>query len=88
MIDLSEGRCGIDIVASGVSKNQRDRVRIVKEIVKDLSAGQDHGAPLPEIIAEAERKGIDADKTREVLKQLARDGSVYEPRNDHFRVGR
>ncbi|HWG92110.1 MAG TPA: minichromosome maintenance protein MCM [Candidatus Thermoplasmatota archaeon] len=82
------GIMDIDLVASGVSKNQRDRVRIVKEIVKDLSAGQDVGAPLAEIIAAAESKGLDVDKVRDILKKLATNGELFEPRGDFFRVAR
>jgi replicative DNA helicase Mcm len=79
------GVMDIDVIATGISHDQRERINIITEIIRSLEVGRD-GAPFAEVIAEAERRGIPVDKSRETVLRLKEQGRIYEPRSDHFRL--
>ncbi len=75
-----EGRFDIDIIESGTSQSQRERIRTIRGIIKDLTEGG--GAVEHEdIIAEAEAMGIERSKAESIIKRLHfEDGYIYESR--------
>ncbi|UCE73089.1 MAG: minichromosome maintenance protein MCM [Methanomassiliicoccales archaeon] len=64
-----EGRFDIDIIESGTSQSQRERIRTLRRIIKDLAEG---GGPVEheDIIAEAEAVGIERSKAESIIKRL------------------
>jgi replicative DNA helicase Mcm len=75
-----EGRFDIDIIESGTSQSQRERIRTIRTIIKNLAEG---GSPVEheDIIAEAEALGIERSKAESIIKRLHfEDGYIYEAR--------
>jgi len=69
----------IDIINTGISTSQRERIRAVLEAVETLSEGSE-GAKETEIIEYLSRKGIEKEKVRTILSKLKEEGRIYEPK--------
>ena len=85
-IDPETGKLDIDFAISGVSATQRDRIAIIKNIVKDLEETTVWGAPEEEIIEKAKEFKILGEKVRETLEKLTQKGELYRPRYGYYRV--
>ncbi|UCG71180.1 MAG: minichromosome maintenance protein MCM [Thermoplasmata archaeon] len=80
-----EGRFDIDIVVTGTSQSQRERIKTVMSIIRDLA---ESGAPVEyeDIITESESLGIERSKAESIIKRLSTDGTIYEVRLGKYRV--
>src|ERR1041385_559341 len=77
-VDRATGKFDIDVIATGVSHSQHDRVRTVQDIIRALSRESEKGyAREDDIVAEAGRKGIPAAEAQKALETLKRNNSVY-----------
>ncbi|RLF61450.1 MAG: AAA family ATPase [Thermoplasmata archaeon] len=84
-LDLETGKVDIDKIMLGVTKSQREKIKILIDIIKELE--ELHGtAKKTEIIQMASEQGISRDNVEELLQKLKRDGSIYEPRHEHYKV--
>jgi replicative DNA helicase Mcm len=75
-----EGKWDIDIIESGTSQSQRERIRTVKRVIKDLF---ESGGPVDheDIISEAEALGIERSKVESIIKRLHNEeGWIIEAR--------
>ncbi len=75
-----DGSFDIDIIATGMSKPQADRKRVIRAIVKSLG---DNGRMfhIDKVIAMARDEGIDKGQTETLMKRMhQRDGIIYEVR--------
>lgn len=79
--DKETGKIDIDRIATGISASQRSHISTVKDIIVDLEGKIGKTIPIEDIIAEAQRKGIDSDKVDEVIEKLKRAGDIFEPRH-------
>ncbi|MGB0653425.1 MAG: minichromosome maintenance protein MCM [Thermoplasmatota archaeon] len=80
-VDRETGNFDIDVIATGVSSSQHDRMRIVQTIVRELSDVSDEGmAREEEIVAEAARRGLAADAVKKSLEMGLRNGTFYQKR--------
>ena len=85
--DRETGKIDIDIIATGISHSQHDRMRVIMDTIKRLcDESKDGNAARSEIITEAETKGLAADKIKEVLDRLKRNGQIYEPVHDKYKI--
>ncbi|MDY7083202.1 MAG: AAA family ATPase, partial [Halobacteria archaeon] len=86
-IDPETGEFDIDIIESGHSHSQRERIKGIREIIQTVSEENDEGhAPREEVIEMAEENGIDREKAEEEIKSLKRSGEIMEPRQDYLRL--
>ncbi|MWG34590.1 LAGLIDADG family homing endonuclease [Halomarina oriensis] len=85
-MDPETGEFDADIVETGRSKTQRDRVRSIKDIIRDVETEYDDGAPVEEVLDQAEAAGIERSKAEHEIEKLRRQGDVYEPSQDHLRT--
>jgi len=83
--DAESGSFDIDKWTTGVSKRQRDIIRTVKEIIRDVG-GADGSANLEQVIEEMIRQGFTKDKVEGTLKMLKNQGEVIEPRPGIIRL--
>jgi len=74
-----DGRFDIDLIASGTSHSQRDRIRSIMNIIRDLAGRQKGGAEVADILAAADDLGIKAEAAQDTIAKLKRDGQIYEP---------
>jgi replicative DNA helicase Mcm len=86
-MDRETGKFDIDIIASGISHSQHERMRSLIDIVKRLSTeSKDDNAARGDIIREAEIEGLEASKVEEALDRLKRNGQIYEPVHGKYRI--
>ncbi|MFC6837243.1 minichromosome maintenance protein MCM [Halomarina ordinaria] len=85
-MDPETGEFDADIVETGTSKTQRDRIRDIKGIIGEVEAEYDEGAPVEEVLDRAEAAGIERSKAEHEIEKLRRQGDVYEPQTDHLRT--
>jgi replicative DNA helicase Mcm len=80
-----EGRFDIDIVVTGTSQSQRERIKTVMSVIRDLA---ESGAPVEyeDIITESESLGIERSRAESIIKRLSTDGTIYEVRLGKYRV--
>lgn len=77
--DRETGRFDIDIIATGISHSQHERMRFILDIIQKLCAeSDDNSANKADIISEGEIQGIESRKIEEALDRLSRDGQIYK----------
>ena len=78
-------RFDIDIIATGISHSQRERMRILLDIIDQLTRGGESPSE-DDVLAEADGFNIDRGQAKEVLARLVSDGRIYTPKAGHYRV--
>ncbi len=75
----------IDVIATGISHSQRERMRILLDIIDQLTRGGE--APSEDdVLSEAEGYNIEKTQAKDVLTRLVSDGRIYTPSTGHYRV--
>lgn len=77
--DENSGQFDADVVNTGQSKSQRDRMETVREIISTLEPEHDNGAPMVEIKEMAADQEIESAKLKYSIEKLKNRGEVYEP---------
>ncbi len=85
-MDPETGEFDADVIETGTSKSQRDRIRNLKSIIAEVEEDHDVGAPREEVLERVEEAGMERDKAEYELEKLRRQGDVYEPQSDTFRT--
>ena len=85
-MDPETGQYDADVIETGQSKTQRDRIRTIKELIEDVESEFDEGAPVDEILARAEEIDMDRSKAEHEIEKLKQQGEVYEPSTGHLRT--
>jgi len=78
--DAKTGNFDIDKVATGISKEKRDIVRVIKDAIRDIG-GEGRRAAIEQVIEAAAAKGFAHDKVREGIEMLLRHGEAMEPKS-------
>ncbi|MCX9010079.1 MAG: minichromosome maintenance protein MCM [Candidatus Methanoperedens sp.] len=86
MTDPETGRLDADIINVGMGKSQRDRIKVLKEIIRELQEEYKSAVPLEEIISKAEESGIKKDTVEDNITKLKTVGEIIEVTNGRFRV--
>lgn len=77
-VDPETGEFDIDMMESGVSSSERNRVQTVKQIITN-AAGDDDAVDIESVIEKAEEDGVDREQAEDVIERLKRDGELFEP---------
>ena len=85
-LDPETGEFDADVIETGTSKSQRDRIKDIKTLIADIEDEYDEGAPVDVVLDRAEQNGVDPEKARHEIDGLKQKGEVYEPRTDHIRT--
>ena len=85
-MDPETGEFDADMVETGTSKSQRDRIKDLLSLIQDIEEEYDEGAPVDVIIERAEEAGMESSKAEHEIEQLKQKGEVYEPQTDHLRT--
>jgi len=86
-MDPETGEFDADIVETGTSKTQRDRIKDLKHLIEELEDEYDEGAPVSEVVSRAGSDlGLDESNAEKEIENLRRKGEVYEPRTDYLRT--
>ncbi len=81
--DASTGKIDVDIILTGKSKSQRDKIQRVMDIIAKLETTHGGAAPLEEIKRVAEEDGIEPNFVQRVIEEEMRNGFLYEPKPGH-----
>jgi replicative DNA helicase Mcm len=88
-VDPETGALDADIIASGTSMSQRNKIKYLRDVIKKVSERHPgkEGAPLEEVYAEAESKhGIDRAHAEEYIKKMKLGGDLLSPDQNHIRL--
>lgn len=86
-VDPETGALDVDIIASGTSKSQRDKIKVIRDIIKAIGDKNPGGkAPIEEVIAEAQAQQIDRHHAEELIAKMRRSGDLLKPDNEHIKV--
>ncbi len=86
-MDRETGRFDIDIIATGISHTQHDRMRMIMDIIQRLSnESKDGNALRGDIVREAEIEGLESGKVEDALDRLKRNGQIYEPVHSKYKI--
>ncbi len=86
-VDPDTGAFDIDVIASGTSKSQRDRIKMIKEIIKMVGEKHPGGkAPLEEVYEEAANQQIDRQHVEDLISKMRRSGDLIKPDKEHVKV--
>ncbi|EMA57059.1 LAGLIDADG family homing endonuclease [Halorubrum lipolyticum] len=85
-IDPETGQFDADVVETGTSKSQRDRIKNIKGLIADIEEEYQEGAPVEEVLDRAGEIGMDPGKAEQEIEKLRTKGEVYEPQQGHLRT--
>jgi len=86
-MDRETGKFDIDIIATGISHSQHDRMRSIIDVIQRLcKESKDGNAARGDIIRESEILGLESIKVEEALDRLKRNGQIYEPMNGKYKI--
>ncbi|MFO8116326.1 MAG: LAGLIDADG family homing endonuclease [Halorubrum sp.] len=85
-VDPETGQFDADVVETGTSKSQRDRIKNIKGLIADIEAEYEEGAPVEEVLDRAGEIGMDQGKAEGEIEKLRTKGEVYEPKQGHLRT--
>jgi len=77
--DAKTGTFDIDKVTTGISKEKRDLVRVIKDAIRDIG-GEGKRAGIDQVIIAVTSKGFEKDKVRDGIDMLLRNGEAMEPK--------
>jgi replicative DNA helicase Mcm len=78
--DAKTGTFDIDKVVTGISKEKRDIVRVIKDAIRDIG-GEGRRAGIDQVIDAVSNKGFAREKVREGIDMLLRHGEAMEPKS-------
>ncbi|WP_200531010.1 LAGLIDADG family homing endonuclease [Halorubrum sp. LN27] len=85
-VDPETGQFDADVVETGTSKSQRDRIKNIKGLIADIEEEFEEGAPVDEVLDRAGEIGMDPGKAEQEIEKLRTKGEVYEPKQGHLRT--
>lgn len=78
--DMETGQIDIDLIGSGISAKQRNKITVVKDIISDLENKIGKTIPINDLIEAASKQGLAGEDVDEVIEKLKRSGDLFEPR--------
>jgi replicative DNA helicase Mcm len=84
-VDPETGKRDMDVIAVGKSKSQQDRIKSLRDIIRELQ--KESGAAYIESIKEkASEQGLDPDKVDKEISLLCQGGELYEERHGYYKI--
>jgi len=84
--DKKTGFIDADLSETGSSKSQRDRVKIVVDIIRSIQNDNKRIAPKGDIILAALDVGLSEKDIESLLKILMRRGELFQPHNGYYKL--
>jgi replicative DNA helicase Mcm len=84
-VDPETGEFDTDMVETGASKSQRERVKSVKDIIETLDKELDGAIPTQVIIEKAQERDIPEEKAEATMDKMKGKGDLYFPKQEHIR---
>ena len=84
-IDSETGQLDIDLIMTGHSKSQRDKMEKILDLIDELSEDVDKAVPVSKLIERASIEGIDEEFVKRAIERMKKEGIIFEPRPDHVK---
>jgi replicative DNA helicase Mcm len=81
--DASTGKVDVDILMTGRSKSQREKIQRVIDLIGEVENKHGGMAPVEEIVRRAKEEGIEENFVMRVVEEEKRDGFLYEPKQGY-----
>jgi replicative DNA helicase Mcm len=78
--DPETGQIDIDRISTGVPASTRNKILVIREILKELESRGKKTIPIEDVLAEAAEKNLTESQVEEIIEKLKREGEVYEPK--------
>ncbi|MFB6199075.1 MAG: AAA family ATPase, partial [Halobacteriaceae archaeon] len=85
-VDPETGEFDADVIETGTSKSQRDRIKGLKELIDEMEEEYEDGAPISAVLDRAEEEGTERSKAEQEIEKLKQRGEVYQPSKGHLRT--
>ena len=85
-VDPETGQFDADVIETGTSKSQRDRIKTLRGLIEELEGEYDRGAPVEEVLSRAEDIGMSESQVEHEIEKLRQRGEIYEPAQNHLRT--
>lgn len=83
-IDPETGEFDADLIETGTSMSQHERMKSIKQVIEELNNGRvGSGSTVEEIAAELD---VTVEKVNKTLEKLSQQGEVYSPQTDQYRT--
>jgi len=79
-IDPDTGLLDVDVISTGISKSTRDKTKLMKDIIRDISKENQGLAPKDAVLDRAEEIGIERSRAEAIIDRFKNDGEIFEPR--------
>lgn len=86
MKDPLTGKLDADLVESGIGKSQRDRIKVLHDIIKELQDEMKSAVPIKDIVEKAMEAGIKKEDVEDIISKLKSMGDLLEASNERYRV--
>jgi replicative DNA helicase Mcm len=84
-IDTETGKMDIDILMTGKSRNQNDRMQIILSTVKDMERQVDVVEETELIKAVSTKVEVSESDARSLIQQMLKEGLLYQPKPGHVK---
>lgn len=85
-VDPETGEFDADVVETGNSKAQVDRIKATRSVIDELEIEYEDGAPREEVLDQLVEDGYTRTKAIGAIDSLREKGEIYEPNKDHYRL--
>jgi replicative DNA helicase Mcm len=86
-LDPETGKIDIDKVEGRMPKSDREKIRLVPQVIKELQEEYGGNAPKDILLNElSDKYNMDEEKAEELITKLKRQGSIYEPKQGYYKV--
>jgi len=85
-IDRETGKIDIDIIETGISHTQHDRMRTVIGIISRICDSSDNGAGLEDIVSECEINGLPKEKVEAAIKRLEQGRQISKEPKGGYKI--
>ncbi len=76
----------IDIITTGISRSQKDKIKTIVDIIREICSEIDAPAPFEEIVSRAEQEGIDKATVESLIVKMRREGIIFEPKHGKYKL--
>lgn len=85
-IDPETGQFDVDVIETGKSKSQRERIKTIRGLIEEIEGEYENGAPFGEIKNRANDVGLSEDQVEDEIETMRDEGNIYEPADGYLRT--
>jgi len=76
----------IDIITTGIPRSQKDKMKTLVDIIREICDEIDAPAPFEEIVSRAEQQGLDKTTVESLIVKMRREGIIFEPKHGRYKL--